>query len=398
MAPSDYAARNRRDWAVFSTLTFLYAFGFAVYGGIFQNFFRTNLHGTPVQLGILESLRETPGLLTALLAGTLVALAEARVACVALLVCGIAMMFTGSVSTLGLLIAVNVVWSSGFHLWTSVSPAITLTLGRNKEGGRHLGRMAGIGNVAVLVALIFATLAKPHVSYAALFAVAGLTIAVAGVLALLLSHGTTGAIRRPIVIRKRYGLYYLLTFLEGCRRQVSGTFASFVLIVVYHTSVQTILELALLNAVIAGVASPIAGRLIDRYNERKMLTLYYLMVVPVFIGYAVTRSAAMLYCLYVVDSLLFALNMALTTYLSRIASADEMTPSLAMGTTMNHVAAVLVPVIGGMLWTTLGDYRIPFAIGVFVALISLVATQWITVPTAALPTVGPRERDAVGKA
>ncbi|HLK54990.1 MAG TPA: hypothetical protein VKU00_00410, partial [Chthonomonadaceae bacterium] len=70
----------RRDWRLFGALTFLFAFGFAVYSGVFQNYLRDVLHASPLTLGNLESLREIPGLLAALMAGTLVALAEARIA------------------------------------------------------------------------------------------------------------------------------------------------------------------------------------------------------------------------------------------------------------------------------------------------------------------------------
>src|SRR5256885_1823291 len=68
------AALLDRDWRLFTLLTFLFAFGFAVYSGVFQNFLRDELHASPLQLGQLESIREIPGLLAAIMAGTLVAL------------------------------------------------------------------------------------------------------------------------------------------------------------------------------------------------------------------------------------------------------------------------------------------------------------------------------------
>jgi predicted MFS family arabinose efflux permease len=64
-----------------------------------------------------------------------------------------------------------------------------------------------------------------------------------------------------------------------------------------------------------------------------------------------------------------------------------MTPSLAMGQTMNHVAAVAIPVAGGLLWNRYG-YQAPFWAGVVAAIVSLLMTQGIphqsrrVVPTA----------------
>ena len=81
-----HKASLRRDWAKFTALTFLFSFGFAIYAGVFQNFLRDILEAGPLQLGSLESLREIPGLLAALMAGTLVALAESRIAGFGLLI------------------------------------------------------------------------------------------------------------------------------------------------------------------------------------------------------------------------------------------------------------------------------------------------------------------------
>src|SRR5579859_5806819 len=85
----------RRDWKLFTLLNFLFAFGFAVYSGVFQDFLRDVMHSGPLQLGGLESLREVPGLLAAIMAGTLVALAESRVAGLGLLITAIGIGVTG---------------------------------------------------------------------------------------------------------------------------------------------------------------------------------------------------------------------------------------------------------------------------------------------------------------
>src|SRR5262249_57301889 len=120
--PGHNAAALRRDWTLFTALNFLFAFGFAVYSCVFQNFLRDVMHSGPLQLGQLESLREIPGFLAALMAGTLVALAEAHVAALGLLLAAIGIGVTGFVSGYAVLVAVTVFWSIGFHLWASTSP------------------------------------------------------------------------------------------------------------------------------------------------------------------------------------------------------------------------------------------------------------------------------------
>ncbi len=383
----------QRDWVLFACLTFFFSYGFAVYNGIFQNFIREVLHVSPSQLGVLESLREVPGLLTAPIAGTLVAFAEPRLAGLALLVCALGIGATGTAGHYWTLVFISVFWSVGFHLWSSVSPAITLSLAGGREGGRHLGRMSAVGSVAVLVALASARLLKTYFAYKVLFVVAGITIGVAALMAFLLSAHAASGQRQPIIFRREYSLYYVLTFLEGCRRQIFSTFASYVLILVYGTPVQTMLSLAFLNASLGAIAAPTVGRLIDRFGERRMLTLYYVLIACVFAGYATFRDVRFLYALFVTDSVLFSFSMGITVFLNRIVRKGDLTPSLAMGTTMNHVAAVIMPVLGGVLWKVLNDYRIPFWIGFGVVFLSMVAVQRIP---RALPLPAEQARDGVG--
>lgn len=366
-----------RDWRLFGGATFCYAFGFAVYNGLFQNFFREILHGGPGQLGVLESLREVPGLLTAFTAGTLALVSETRIGSLALLISAGGIAATGLAPSYWPLVAITVFWSVGMHLWFALSPAITLSLAEGKEGGRHLGRMAGIGAVAVLAALAVTRVLKPYLSYRVLFLGAGGLIFTAGLMASFISRRERKHDAPRLLLRREYGLYYWLTFLEGCRRQIFGTFAPFVLIVVYRTRVETMLTLALINAAVSTLAAPAIGRWIDRLGERRMLMVYYVILFAVFAGYALIPYALALYGLYLLDNLLFAFAIAITTYLNGIVRQGEMTPSLTMGTTMNHVAAVVVPVTGGVLWKAAGDFRIPFWIGMAVVILSLDAARRI---------------------
>lgn len=362
---------GRHDWTLLSLATILFAFGFAVYTGIFQNFFRDVLNGAPLQLGVLESFRELPGLMTALTAALLVGLAEPRLAGIALAVTAVGISATGHVRGVGELILVSAAWSVGAHLWFSLSPAIVMALARGRDGGRHLGRISAFGSGAVLVALATSRLIKPFLSYQTMFHISAALILAAAVCASLISANGAGQKRQPIIFRRAYGRYYLLTFLEGCRRQVFSTFASFVLILVYGMRVESMLMLALANALITTIAAPITGRLIDRLGERRVLMVYYVALIAVFAGYSLFGVRGVLIALFMLDSLLFTCSNAITVFLNRIAKPADMTPSLAMGTTMNHVAAVVIPISGAFLWDYFHDYRIPFWIGMLVALASL---------------------------
>jgi len=385
----------KRDWFVLACLTFCFSFGFAIYNGVFQNFIKDIFHAGPEKLGVLESLREVPGLLVVFVAASLVALSERHLASVALLVFAAGVGLSGEAHSYWQLVGLTVLWSVGGHLWFSVSPSITLALSEGQDGGKRLGQMGSVGAAAVLLALLFTRIVKQYLSYAALFRLAGAVLVVAAGLCLLLSRHTHSGKRRSLVYRREYRLYYLLTFLEGCRRQIFGTFASFVLISAFGVPVTTMVTLALVNAVVGMLANPLIGRMIDLHGERKMLTIYYTAVTFIFVGYTVFNSVHSLFGLYMVDNLMFGFAMGITTYLHKIVRPGELTPSLTMGTTMNHVAAVVMPVTGGILWKTMGNYRIPFYIGLVVVIVSLGVTQLLT--ERRLPTQRGREAAAAGR-
>ncbi len=371
--------RLKRDWQIYTLLTFLFSFGFAIYLGVFQNYLRDIQHSNALGLGQLESLREIPGLLAAITAGTLVAMAETRVAALGLIITGLGIGATAFVSGFPMLIAVTVFWSVGFHLWATVSAAITLALAKGKEGGRHLGRMSAVGSTATLTALGVAWVLTHLIqnAYHIFFSISGASILIAALLCTRLSTHAAGGKRAPIIIRREYSLYYLLMFLEGCRRQIFSIFASFALILIYHVPVGNMLLLQLVNALMISSTAPAIGRLVDKKGERGPLTFYSLGIIVIFLGYATFRTVGALYALFLIDNVLFTFGVGFITYLHRIVRPNELTPCLSMGVTMNHIAAVTVPVGGAYLWERFHNYQIPFWVGVGIAIITLFATRWL---------------------
>jgi hypothetical protein len=379
-APPAHDRRLARDWTLFTALTFLFSFGFAVYSGVFQNFLRDVMHSNALGLGTLESLREIPGLLAAITAGTLVALAESRVSGLGLLITAVGIGATGLVPHFAGLIGITVFWSIGFHLYAAMSPAITLALAKGEEGGRHLGRMAGVGSIATLAGLGTAYGAAqlfPKLDYNVYFVTAGVAILAAAVLCMGLSTHAEGAPRARIILRREYSLFYLLTFLEGCRRQIFSIFASFALILVYHVPLRHMLALQFVNSILIAITAPRIGRLIDKTGEKGPLTFYSIGLIAVFLGYACFENVGALYALFLLDNVLFSFGVGFTTYLHRIVRPNELTPCLSMGVTMNHIAAVTVPVGGAWLWVHFHNYHVPFWVGVTVAAISLTANRWL---------------------
>ena len=192
-----------------------------------------------------------------------------------------------------------------------------------------------------------------------------------------------GATRQPVTIlekgfllRKRYWLYYTLQFLQGCRKQMFITFAIFALVKVHGMPVETTMILVFINQVLVSLSGPLFGRLIDRLGERIMMSISYILLTLVFLGYATIEHRPTLYVLYCVDSLVFFGAIALTTYLHRIAPPEDLKPSLSMGVTFNHISSVTAPLMGGFAWHYFG-YSVIFYAGSVIALISLGFAQFL---------------------
>jgi predicted MFS family arabinose efflux permease len=82
--------------------------------------------------------------------------------------------------------------------------------------------------------------------------------------------------------------------------------------------------------------------------------------------------------MYILDAILFNFAIAIRTYFHKIADPKDIAPSTAVGVTINHLAAVFLPALGGFLWMI--DYRIPFFVGAGLGVVSLLFAQCIRLP------------------
>ena len=114
-----------------------------------------------------------------------------------------------------------------------------------------------------------------------------------------------------------------------------------------------------------------------RFGERKVLSLEYSSLIFIFLAYAAVESKTLVAFLYILDHVFFNFAIAIRTYFQKIGNPRDTASSMAVGFTINHVAAVFLPAIGGMLWMI--DYRIPFVAGACMSLISLIAVQQIRI-------------------
>jgi len=163
----------------------------------------------------------------------------------------------------------------------------------------------------------------------------------------------------------------------GCRRHIFTTFAIFLLVDVHGIDVRTTALLYLVNNVISSYTMAQLGRVVARFGERKVLTVNFAGLVGVFLGYAYVPYLPVLYALFVLDHVFFGFNLAVDSYFQKIAhSPEEITSNVSMAQTINHVSALVVPVLGGILWEQVSPSA-TFLAGVAIALICVVLAQFI---------------------
>ncbi len=127
---------------------------------------------------------------------------------------------------------------------------------------------------------------------------------------------------KTLILRRRYWLYYLLTFLSGARRQIFVVFAAFLMVEKFGYSASEITVLFLINYAFNWLFAERIGAMIARWGERWALSFEYVGLVIVFVAYGFVDNAFAVF-LYIADHLFFSIAIALKTYFQKIADPAD---------------------------------------------------------------------------
>ena len=384
---SGRAAGRRGAIRAFFLATAMVSIASVMFETTFNNFLDDRFHMEADARGRLELPRELPGFLVSVMTGVLFFVAEAPLATLAASLIGGGMLMLGFVGEgqYAAMMAGMIVWSVGTHLLMPAQSALALELSDPEAKATTLGQLSGVSMGAGIVGSLFVSAAMRwlHFEYRHIF-FAGAAAAAIGAVAYLSvrSSGARKAPRPKWVVRKEYSLYYLLAFLFGARKQVFITFGPWVLVKIFGRGPETIAALWFIGGVLGVVFRPFLGRMIDRFGERAVLMADALILIFVCLGYGFGRSLGgiglYLTCAcFVADYLLFAMEMARTTYLDRIAvERSDITQTLSLGISINHAVSMIVPSFAGWLWVSLG-YEWVFCVAAFICVAMLIASSRI---------------------
>jgi hypothetical protein len=351
--------------------------GLQAWRTLFNNFAVEIVHLDGNHIGIIQSVREVLGFLALLVIYIILIVKEHKLSALSVAILGIGVGITGFFPSYIGLIITTMIMSFGFHYFETTNQSLTLQYFDKDTSPLVIGKLRSYGaatNVAIGI-LIF--LLSYIMSYTSTFALIGL---------LILFVGIWGISKNPIresmpiqnkgmVLKKKYWLYYFLTFMAGARRQIFVAFAVFLLVKKFEFSIQEITMLFVLNNIVNYFLNPLIGRAIIKYGERKVLSVEYFSLILVFTGYAFVESKLIIAILYILDHIFFNFSMGIRTYFQKIGNTKDIAPSMAVGFTINHIAAVVIPALGGLMWII--DYRIPFIAGAVMSSISLLFVQFI---------------------
>ena len=349
------------------------------WSALLNNFVVERANFTGVEIGILQSIREIPGFLAFTIIFVLLIIKEQSFSVIALALMGLGVAITGYFPSVYGLYFTTIIMSTGFHYFETVKNSLSLQWLSKDEAPQVLGRLIAIGSITslILYGAIWSFLEIFKIDYIYIFFICGvLCICIAVYLQIAFPFFKPVNIQhKNIVIRKKYILYYILIFLSGARRQIFIVFAAFLMVEKFKYSASQVTLLFLINYFFNWLFAEKIGKIIHIFGEKKSLTFEYLGLIVVFISYGIVTNAYVAAFLYVIDHMFFALALAINTYFQKIADPKDIASSAGVSFTINHIAAIFVPVLLGFLW--IYSNSLVFFIGAFFALLSLIATQFI---------------------
>lgn len=365
-----------RAFAVLAITIFSFQFSFGITRSIQSNYFVETLGVRADQMGLMTAFRELPGLLSFATAAATMGMPANLLAAVSFAVMGLGYTTYGFANDFETVVPAVVLASIGFHTWIPLMDAFGLSLTTPERAGLVLGRLRSIGFAASLVSMVLTFFLIDHIGFQTAFYIGGAVLIVGVVAMFFFPKAMVRRDEARVVFRRKYGLFYTLNFLDGCRMEVFQAFGVFLLVKQYGITVQVITLLLIVSSVINMIASPIVGRTIDRLGERRTMTFSYGALFFVFLGFALYRDATVAVGLYVAYNFFLLFSIGINTYLKRIAPAPDVRPSLVMGLTTMHISALTIPPIGGILWERYG-FEVPFLLGAAFIALAMLATQRI---------------------
>ena len=247
---------------------------------------------TGEQVGMIQSVREIPGFLTLMAVFVMMVIREHRLSAISILFLGTGLALTGVFPTYAGLMVTTVVMSFGFHYYETTNQSLTLQYFDKHTSPLVFGRLRSIAAASNIGIGVFIFLISSFLRFKDIYLIIGGLVMAVGFWAFTQNPASKNIVpqHKKMIFRKKYWLFYFLTFMAGARRQIFMAFAVLLLVRRFDFSVQEVTILFVVNNGINYFLSPLVGRGIVRFGERKVLSLEYFSLFFVFLAYAAVDS------------------------------------------------------------------------------------------------------------
>ncbi|MCI8303577.1 MAG: MFS transporter [Lawsonibacter sp.] len=345
---------------------------------IFSNYFNEVFHIGSVQRGFIEIPRESPGILCMVLVAALGFMGNLWMSVVAQALVLVGLIVMGWMSpSYGTMLVFLFIHSLGMHLFMPLNDAISMDLAEQGKVGATLGRFKGVNTLfsmaaAVLIFLGFRTRLFSFEEKTILpFVLAAELTAGAVVLLVCMARlmPQSGAVKNhKLLFRKRYMPYYMVTLAYGCQKRIKIVFAPWVVINLLGQGADTVALLTIVTYLAGTWAAPVIGQMLDKLGVKKMLWAEALYIIVSFtvMGLLAGMLAGgtfdlkhpltwLVFGAYVLCVLFEQFNMV-HSYMMRSIALDpsEVTRTLSVGLSVDHVMAIIASPIMGMIWDAWG--------------------------------------------
>jgi len=379
-----------RELKLFALASFVMGMAYSMIDVTLNNFLNERFALNGFQRSFLELPRELPGVLVVFVTALLWFLCSRRLGVAAMLLGVAGTLLLGFVSTTYAVVVICLfVYSMGQHLFIPAASTIGMELASAGKTGQRLGQLNALRNLAAIVGsfVVFVGFKLLGFTFSHTFALAAVGFSVAAVLLFAMQKEKTVQPKTFLKLHKEYRLYYILSVLYGSRKQLFITFGPWVIVSVFNQPTQTMATLATIGGIIGILFQPLLGWAVDHLGERFVLAAEAVLLVVVCFGYGFARSlfpegtAFLLICaLYLLDQMLFSVNMARATYMKKIAlRKEDIQPALTASVTLDHMFSIVVALVGGVIWNTFG-FQYVFLLGVFIAAANFFAALKIRIP------------------
>ena len=350
-----------------SIMTFALAYG--LYKGVIDNYLAEVAGMSEFDKGVSEFFRELPGFALILVLAVFYMFSAERIYQIGAVIMLAGMSMQAVIpSEKALVIMAIFIYSLGEHIQLGMRNTITLEYAREGKSGVALGRQNAVYQIGtlsgyIIVILLFLVLGNRTSLFRPVFWMSSSVILI-GLLSSLRIRGDSkpDPSKRRFYFHRKYTKYYMLELFYGARKQVFFTFGPYVLVLFYGASAMTISTLFAITSVCSYFASPLVGKIIDRFGYKIVMIsdTLILVIVCFFYGFAhhifPMRIAFIICCAnYVLDAVISLASMASNVYVQDLAdNADEVRATISTGVSVNHFITILVALFGGWIWKTLG--------------------------------------------